>query len=179
MNLAALAPQWAVLLLMALLVLAALQDSIQLKISNLICGAVLLLAAIVILLVGFRLDLWENFLALVITLTLGTLLFSAGKLGGGDVKLFAATVFWFDLTGALWLLVSVALAGGILAIFIILLRLVGWSEAMQQRAVILRRKGGIPYGIAIAAGALLTVSMMGPKQPVDPLTNYNAVMGQR
>ena len=179
MNLAALAPQWAVMLLMGLLALAALQDSIQLKISNIICGAVLLLGIGVVVLVGFRLDLWENLLAFVAALTLGTMLFSAGKLGGGDVKLFAVTVFWFDLQGALWLLLSVAIAGGVLALFIITIRLFGWSENMQQRAVILRRKGGIPYGVAIAAGALLTVSMMGAQQTLDPRTNFNAVLGPR
>ena len=179
MNLAALAPQWALMLLMVLLALAALQDSIQLKISNIICAAVLLLGIGVVLITGFKLDLWQNFLVFVVTLTLGTMLFSAGKLGGGDVKLFASTVFWFDLQGALWLLLSVAIAGGILAVFIITIRMFGWSEAMQQRAVILRRKGGIPYGVAIAAGALLTVSMAGPHQAADPRTNFNAIMGQR
>lgn len=178
MNLAALAPQWAVMLLMGLLALAALQDSIQLKISNLICGAVLLLAIVVVVLVGFRLDLWQNFLVFAATLTVGTMLFSAGKLGGGDVKLFACTVFWFDFSGAMWLLLSVAIAGGVLAMLIIALRSFGWSEAMQQRAVILRRKAGIPYGVAIAAGALLSVSMMGPHQPIDPRTNWSAVPGR-
>ena len=179
MNLAALAPQWAVVLLMVLLALAALQDAMQLKISNLICGAVLLLALVVVTLVGFRLELWQNFLVFAAALTIGTMLFSAGKLGGGDVKLFAVTVFWFDLSAALWLLLSVAIAGGILAILIISIRTVGWSEAAQQRAVILRRKGGIPYGVAIAAGALLTVSMLGPREPLDPRTNWSAVPGQR
>ena len=50
---------------------------------------------------------------------------------------------------------------------------------MQQRAVILRRQGGIPYGIAIAAGALLTLSLTGPQQPVDPRTNWSAIPGAR
>lgn len=179
MNLPSLAPQWAVLLLMALLVLAALQDSIKLKISNLICVAVLLLGIVVAALVGIRLELWQNLLVFAAALTVGTMLFSAGKLGGGDVKLFAATVFWFDLQGALWLLLSVAIAGGLLAVLILTLRSVGWSEAMQQRAVILRRKGGIPYGVAIAAGALLTASLAGPASTVDPRTNWKAIASQR
>ena len=179
MNLAALAPQWAVMLLMVLLALAAVQDSIQLKISNLICGAVLLLALVVVTILGFQLNLWQNFLAFVIALTVGTMLFSAGKLGGGDVKLFATTVIWFDLQSALWLMLSVAIAGGVLAILIISIRTIGWSDEMQQRAVILRRKGGIPYGIAIAAGALLTLSLTGPQQPNDPRTNWSAIPGAR
>lgn len=179
MNLAALAPEWAVMLLMVLLALAAVQDSIQLKISNLLCGAVLLLGIAVVALVGFRLALWQNLLVFAATLTLGTVLFSAGKIGGGDVKLFASTVFWFDLQGAAWLLLSVAIAGGVLAMLIIAVRSVGWSEGLQQRAVILRRKAGIPYGVAIAAGALLTVSMAGPQPAVDPRTNWSAIAGQR
>lgn len=179
MNLAELAPQWAVMLLMVLLALAALQDSIQLKISNLICGAVLLLGIATVALVGFRLDLWQNFLAFAAALTLGTMLFSAGKLGGGDVKLLAVTIFWFDLSGALWFLLSVAISGGVLALFILTLRAAGWSDAMRQRAVILRRNGGIPYGVAIAVGALLTISLMGPQKAIDPRTNWSAIPGQK
>jgi prepilin peptidase CpaA len=175
MNLIALAPTWAILLLAALLVIAAIQDAIQLKISSLTCIAVLLVALVVAASSGFRVPIWQNLLLLVAALTAGTFLFSAGKLGGGDVKLFASTVFWFDLQTSLWLLVSVTISGGVLAMVILTLRSVGWSEEMQQRAVILRRRGGIPYGVAIAAGALFLVSLTGSQNPVDPRKNWSGI----
>jgi Flp pilus assembly protein protease CpaA len=77
----------------------------------------------------------------------------------------------------LWLLISVTIAGGVLAMLIIGVRMADWSEAMQRRAIILRPKSGIPYGIAIAAGALLMVTSIGSQQPVDPRTNWKAVTG--
>jgi prepilin peptidase CpaA len=178
MNLIGLAPQWAVISLAALLVLAALQDAIQLKISNFICGGILVLGVATLFLVGPRMQVWQNLALLAAALTIGTMLFSAGKMGGGDVKLFAATAFWFNLGSALWLLVSVTIAGGILAILIIGARMVDWSDALQRRAIILRPKSGIPYGIAIAAGALLTMSSLASTQPVDPRTNWRAVTAQ-
>ena len=60
MNLPLEAPEWAVWALVALLVLAALQDSIMLKISNYIVGAVLLLGIAAALVAGPELGLWEN-----------------------------------------------------------------------------------------------------------------------
>lgn len=156
MNLPLLAPEWAVWGLIALLVLAALQDSVMLKISNYIVGAVLLLGIAAALLAGPGLSLWENGLVFVLSLAIGTFLFGRGMLGGGDVKLFAATILWFGLDGALRFLMYTALAGGALAILIILLRVLPWPNALRSRVRVLQAKAGIPYGIAIAAGAIIT-----------------------
>jgi prepilin peptidase CpaA len=85
-------------------------------------------------------------------------MFAAGKLGGGDVKLLASAGLWFDLAGALWLLVAVALAGGVLALLVLVLRTIDWSDEKRRRVVLLRPGGGIPYGVAIAAGALIAMA---------------------
>jgi len=80
-------------------------------------------------------------------------------MGGGDVKLLAATGLWFDLAGAGRMIVAVMLAGGVLAIIILLLRTIKWSQEARERVAVLRPKGGIPYGVAIACGALATLAM--------------------
>ena len=82
-----------------------------------------------------------------------------GKLGGGDVKLLAAVGLWFDFSGALGMLIAVALAGGLLALLVLVVRSIGWSEEMRRRVVLLRPGGGIPYGVAIAAGALIAMAL--------------------
>lgn len=155
MNLLNMVPEWLVWSLMALLALAALQDSVMLKISNYICGAVLLLGVTAAVIAGPQLALWENGLVFALALVVGTFLFGRGILGGGDVKLFAATVLWFDLGGATRLLVWTALSGGVLAVLIIVLRTLPWPEAVRSRVRVLQPKAGIPYGIAIAAGAII------------------------
>ena len=180
MNLAVLAPDWAVWTLIGLLVLASLQDAAKLKISNLICGAVMLLGIATALFVGPQWSLWQNLLVFTIALTIGTWMFSAGILGGGDVKLFAATVLWFDLSGALRLLLAVAIAGGLLSIVIIALRTIGWSDGIRQRVIVLRAKAGIPYGIAIAVGAVAAVMLLQQSsRPLDPRANWSALPGAR
>jgi prepilin peptidase CpaA len=163
-NLPTLAPDWLFWALIALLALAALQDAIMLKISNYICGAVLLLGVAAAAIAGPQLSLWENGVAFVLALAIGTFLFGRGILGGGDVKLFAATVLWFDLGAAGRFLVWTALAGGVLAVAIIVGRTLPWPGAIRSRVRVLQPKAGIPYGIAIAAGAIITsLQLMGAR----------------
>lgn len=160
MNLAVLAPAWLAWLFVALLVLAAAEDIWRLRISNLTCIAIILAAFAAAAAAGPRPALWQNLAIFIGLLAIGTPIFAAGKLGGGDVKLFAAAGLWFALSGGLRFLILSLLAGGLLAIIIIMIRLFPWSAGARQRIVTLRRHGGIPYGVAISAGALLTVALL-------------------
>ena len=160
MNLVILAPAWLAWILAALLAAAAIQDAVSLKISNLLCLGVLVAALVAMWLAGPQIALWQNFVVLAGLLVIGTPIFAAGKMGGGDVKLLAAAGLWFDLRGAFVMLLWVLIAGGILALLILLVRLFGWSDAARDRVHLLKRKGGIPYGIAIAAGIMLAGSVM-------------------
>ena len=159
MNLAVLAPQWLALTLSILLIAAAVEDAVRLRISNVTVVLVLAGAIVAALVVGPELRLWQNLVIFLGLLVVGTPMFAAGKLGGGDVKLLAAAGLWFDLTGALWMVIAVALAGGVLALIVLVLRAIGWSEQLRERVVLLRSKGGIPYGVAIAAGALTAMAL--------------------
>ena len=159
MNLAAEAPLWLALAFAALLIVAGAQDAAQARMSNitvllLIAGAVV--AAIV---EGPRQTLWENLVVFVALLTLGTLLFAKGVFGGGDVKVLAATGLWFSIPGAAQMLFATILSGGVLALLVLGARLVKWNEAVQGRLPFLRPNAGVPYGIAIAAGALIATAL--------------------
>jgi prepilin peptidase CpaA len=158
-NLAAEAPQWLALVLALLLLAAAAEDAARLRISNVTVGLVLAAAIVAAAIAGPQLALWQNLAVFVVLLLLGTPLFAAGKLGGGDVKLLAATGLWFDVEGAGWMLLYVFLTGGGLALLIIVARAFKWTERARQRIAILRPKSGIPYGIAIAAGALIAMAL--------------------
>jgi len=85
-------------------------------------------------------------------------LFSFGWIGGGDAKLAAATALWFGFNHLFDYLIYSSILGGALTLLLIQFRmfplphvLVGrdWIERLH------RRGGGIPYGIALAAAALL------------------------
>jgi prepilin peptidase CpaA len=155
MNLLALAPTWLIALLYGLLVLAALEDGWRMRISNWTSGAIAVAAFVAVGLAGPISGLWQNLALFVGVLAVGTLLFSRKIMGGGDIKLLAAAALWCNLSAGWKMLVAVAIAGGIEALLLILLRKLNWSEAAGDRFPMLRRRGGIPYGIAIAAGVIL------------------------
>lgn len=172
MNLLATSPEWILWALVALLAAATIQDAIQLKISNIICGSVLVLAVVAMAVSGFQASLWQNAVIFAVVLAIGMFLFERHVLGGGDVKLFAAVGLWVDFGSALRLVASILIAGGILAVIIILLRMVA-PKSIASRVKTLQPKAGIPYGIAIAAGTLLVLAVPGPREPEIPQVPMN------
>lgn len=153
MNLIEVGPEWGFFVFIGLLVVAAIQDAWQLKISNFIVGGVLLAGIVIAVMAGPQWSLWQNAAMLVAMLVVGTFLFSAGWMGGGDVKLLAASLFWFDAAGGAQMLIITAIAGGILTMALMGLRIV-FGKVGGIGA--LRKGGGMPYGIAIAVGGALT-----------------------
>jgi prepilin peptidase CpaA len=136
----------------------AAEDAVRLRISNITVLLVMAGAIVAAFVVGPELRLWQNLVVFLALLAVGLPMFAAGKLGGGDVKLLAVAGMWFDFRGALWMLIAVALAGGVLALLVIVIRTFAWSEEKRRRVVLLRPGGGIPYGVAIAAGALVAMA---------------------
>lgn len=160
MRLAAEAPLWLALIFALLLAAAAVEDAARLRISNMICILILGAAFVAIAVAGPKPELWQNIVVFGGLLGIGTLLFATGKFGGGDVKLLAASGLWFDLRSGLIMLSSVLIAGGVLALVILALRLFNWSDGAIARVRLLKPKGGIPYGVAIAAGVLMATGML-------------------
>ena len=70
--------------------------------------------------------------------------FYTGMMGGGDVKLAAALSLWFAPVDTLRFLVLMSLAGGVLTLVIVGLHRLRRGEGRPE----------IPYGVAIAFGAL-------------------------
>lgn len=157
MNLIATAPLWLVAVLALLLAGAAIEDAWRLRIANLFSIGIIAGAVVAAIVAGPTLALWQNLTLFAALLVIGTFLFGAGLLGGGDVKLFAACGLWFDLSGGWRMLVATAIAGGLLAIVLLSMRPV-MPDRIRRRLIVLQPKGGIPYGIAIAAG---TAAMIG------------------
>jgi len=128
-----------------------------------LCAAFFLLAPVA----GFG---WHDILshmgAGAAMLLAGILLFSLGWLGGGDAKILAAAALWLGFDHLVMFLAYTAAFGGALAMGILAYRslpasalpLPGWAERLHTKGE------GMPYGIAIAAGALF----------VYPATNWYA-----
>jgi len=94
--------------------------------------------------------------ALVLAVCFG--FFSMGWMGGGDAKLAAVTTLWFGFDYLLDYLIYAALFGGALTLLLIQFRKLPLPEALARQSWILRLHetgGGVPYGIALAAAALM------------------------
>ena len=164
MNLILGAPWWLVAFLCLALVAAAVEDAVRLRISNLTCVAVLIGALAAMAIHGFSWTLWQNGLVCLAILAIGTPLFAAGWLGGGDVKLLAALGLWFDLNAAVGLIVAVLLAGGMVSV----VYLVIWRMTQRRR----RSDNRIPYGLAIVAGAFFIVGVQWNARPSNAFIDH-------
>ena len=161
-----------------LIVAAALQDATRLRISNLFPIAIVAAFVAWVAVVGLEAAIWRNLLGFILCFAAGLFLFSRNWLGGGDVKLLAAIALWFDLAGTGRMLLFIAMGGGLLALAIMIVRrMIPLPLAEGSGWAVLRRRGPIPYGVAIAAGALLAVQLVGVSpRPLSPLEQLNRLM---
>ncbi len=84
--------------------------------------------------------------------------FAFGWIGGGDAKVAAAAALWFGFAHLVDYLLIASVLGGALTLFILMFRQWPLPYVLVGQHWLLRlhhRDTGIPYGIALAAGALL------------------------
>lgn len=154
--------QFALLLVFpALAILAALKDVTSYTIPNWISLTLLVAFGPVALISGAGLATIGLCLAVGIgLLLLGMGMFAAGWVGGGDAKLLAVCGLWLGWPAVLPFMLVTALAGGALTLVVLNLRS-GWLAPIVAGGPAWVRKlgaegGDIPYGVAIAIGALAT-----------------------
>ena len=91
-------------------------------------------------------------------LLVGMGMFALRWIGGGDAKLMASACLWLGLQGSGMFLLYTGLIGGLFCLFLIFARFQfrafalvgpGWVNTLMEP------KGDIPYGVAIAVGALM------------------------
>ena len=98
--------------------------------------------------------------------------FAQGWIGGGDAKLAAATALWFGFGHLLDYLVYASLFGGALTLLLIQFRHLPLPGLLARQHWILRlheKGGGVPYGIALAAAALIVYPQYRLDAGVRPL----------
>jgi prepilin peptidase CpaA len=150
---------FSLLLFPAMMAFAASSDLLTMTIPN----------RVSLILVGgyFAMALWFGTTPMDVALHVGAALlvlaisfgfFARGWIGGGDAKLAAATALWLGFDYLLTYVLYASLLGGALTLLILQARtlplplmLTGrdWAERLHKA------NGGIPYGIALAAAALV------------------------
>lgn len=152
-----------ILVLFPTLVLAAaIGDALTMRIPNWLNAATALSVVPMAVLAGMPLDVVQwHLLAGVVMLIFGFALFVRGYLGGGDAKLMAAAGLWVGWSALLPFVLVTTLAGGALAIIYKLWQLVRTEHVARDFAWLrkaIRADLELPYGIAIAVGAMWVYS---------------------
>jgi prepilin peptidase CpaA len=149
-------------LFLGLLGLAVVTDLAELRIPNRICLLIALLYPCYALASPDPVN-WTGALAAAAGVFIfGLVPFSAGVMGGGDVKLMAATALWAGPSLVIDFVLVTTLVGGAFALLMVtryrftLANLLDSVGAVDLRDVLLGR--AIPYGTAIAAGAYITLA---------------------
>ena len=137
---------------------AGASDLLSMTISNKISLALMAGFMIFAFAIGMPLaTIAMHWAAFGIVLVVGFALFAAGMAGGGDAKLAAATALWFGMEFTFPYVAISAVFGGVLTLMILKIRSVPLPERMARVdwiARLYRADEGIPYGIALAAGAI-------------------------
>ncbi|ABE40741.1 A24 family peptidase [Rhodopseudomonas pseudopalustris] len=155
----------------ALMAFAAASDLFTMTISNRV--SLLLVAGFIVLapLTGMGLyEIASHFGAGLAVLAVAFGCFAMGWVGGGDAKVAAAAALWFGFGHLLDYLVYASLFGGALTLLLLSFRqwplpyqLAGQGWLMRLHA----KETGIPYGIALAMGALAVYPQTEWIQAVD------------
>ncbi|MBX9842601.1 MAG: prepilin peptidase [Xanthobacteraceae bacterium] len=148
-----------ILLFPALMAFAASSDFFTMTISNRV--AVALVAGFFALALYSGMSpqamMWHAGAALTV-LAVTFVFFARGWIGGGDAKLAAATALWLGFDHLMAYLLYASILGGVLTLALIRFRLMPLPTALAEQDWVKRLHnagGGVPYGIALAAAALL------------------------
>ena len=147
------------LLFAAMIGFAASSDLLTMTIPNrvslIVLGGFVVLAAAT----GMSLEqLAQHVGAGLLVLVIAFGFFARGWIGGGDAQLAAVTALWFGFDHLLEYALYGSIFGGVLTLALLQFRawplpqlLVGqaWAERLHEP------RGGVPYGIALAAAALI------------------------
>ena len=143
----------------ALMAFAATSDLFTMTISNRVSLAIVAAFLVLAPLTGMGLEqVLLHFGAGAIVLVVAFGCFAMGWMGGGDAKILAAASLWFGFSHLLSYLLYASVFGGALTLLLLQFRQwpLPYQLAGQPWLIKLHAKeSGIPYGIALAIGALM------------------------
>ncbi|OQW59865.1 MAG: peptidase [Proteobacteria bacterium SG_bin9] len=143
----------------ALVAFAAASDLLTMTISNRV--SVLLVAGFLVMAAASGMPLNDVLMHLgagLLVLVVAFACFAFGWIGGGDAKVAAASSVWFGFAFLLNYLAYAAAFGGVLTLLLMEFRSWPMPYALNGQTWLLRlhhKESGIPYGIALAIGALM------------------------
>ncbi len=148
-----------------LMIVAGAGDALSLRIPNWLTGLIAASFFPLALASGMPWDVMLMHLATGTGLFFaGFALFALGLFGGGDAKLIAAAGLWFGWPNAVPFLVLAVFAGGLLALAVGLWAVLNMNAEIKGQSWPKRLsslKPNVPYGYALAIGAILALPQSG------------------
>jgi prepilin peptidase CpaA len=142
-----------------LVIAAGLRDLTTMTIPNWISGLLILAFFPAAVMVGLSpMTVLTHVGVAAVALFVGMGLFAMRVIGGGDAKLMAAACLWLGITGSAMFVLWTGVAGGVFCLTLMFARTQlrpyvhgapHWIDSL------LEPRGDIPYGVAIAVGALM------------------------
>jgi prepilin peptidase CpaA len=147
------------LLFPALMAFAAASDLFTMTISNRISLALMVGFLVLAVLSGMEFyEILSHLGAGAAALAVAFACFAMGWVGGGDAKLAAGAALWFGFDHLLNFLLYASLFGGALTLLLLQFRQWPLPYALANQAWLHKlhaKESGVPYGIALAIGALM------------------------
>ncbi len=143
----------------ALMAYAAFSDLFTMTISNFVSLALVVIFFVLAFALGMSAkEIGLHTAAGVLVLFVTFAMFARGWIGGGDAELAAATALWIGFDRLADYSVSSAALGGLLTLFILMLRRYPLPPVLLGQTWVARlhdKANGVPYGIALAVAGLL------------------------
>lgn len=148
-------------LYVAVLVAMMASDVFQRRLPNWGIGLLVVLFVAAVLLGRAPTPLWSALAAGAIALAVGIGLYALGFVGAGDAKLFGAVGLFAGLAHLAPLALITALAGGALALVVIIARPKRTMQALTTRGRAEGKGKSVPYGVPISIAAIAVAWMSG------------------
>ncbi|MDB5460972.1 MAG: hypothetical protein JWO72_2713 [Caulobacteraceae bacterium] len=154
---------WASFVAFALLLAAAsLVDLRRRRIPNVVVLALVGLFVMTAAAFPAHVDLKSSLVAALVALSVSGLLYTFGMVGAGDSKLFTAIALFTGLHRLWSFSLLTAFLGGILAVVYL-------AFAGRRRAIPMRERTSIPYGVSIALAGIIVRFAETASHPAGPL----------
>lgn len=159
---------------LSLCIYAALRDVETLTITNGLNALIAFLALPALIIVAPGWDIaGGHLLAGLVAFAVSALLFIFGAFGGGDAKMIPGVMLWLGPEAAMPFIMVMAVTGGGLAILVMAARrLVPVAAVPGFARETLLPGNGVPYGVAIAAGAIACAPLSPLLQPLGAISSF-------
>jgi prepilin peptidase CpaA len=142
-----------------IVIYSGVSDLLRMTISNRVTLGLALAFFVMALVVGMPMaEIGWHLAAGLVVLVVTFACFAFGWIGGGDAKIAAATALWFGFEQLFPYLMVASVLGGVLTLGLLKMRTLPLPQVAARQPWLLKLhqpETGIPYGIALAAAALI------------------------